>query len=89
MLRDSQLHFERLSPLARMLTVGVIVVGGSLVAGLRGSAPADRDAVIDRVLRLAQLISDWPSIAEIEINPLRVMRDGAVAIDVRVRVTRN
>jgi Flp pilus assembly protein TadD/beta-lactamase regulating signal transducer with metallopeptidase domain len=39
MLRDSQLHFERLSPLARMLTVGVIVVGGSLVAGLRGSAP--------------------------------------------------
>jgi beta-lactamase regulating signal transducer with metallopeptidase domain len=38
MLRDSKLHFDRLSPTARTLTVSVIVLGGLLFAGLRGPA---------------------------------------------------
>jgi acetyltransferase len=62
---------------------------GRRLRGFRGSDPADRDAVIDRVLRLAQFISDFLQVAEIEINPLRVMSHGAVAIDVRIRVRRN
>jgi hypothetical protein len=62
---------------------------GKKLRGFRGSAPADREAVIDRVLRLAQLISDFPQVAEVEINPLRVMNEGAVAIDARVRVISN
>ncbi len=47
---------------------------GRRLRGFRGSAPVDREAVIDRVLRLAQFISDFPQVAEVEINPLRVMR---------------
>ena len=36
-------------------------------------------------MRLAQLAADFPQIAEIEINPLRVLADGqgAAAVDVR------
>jgi acetyltransferase len=62
---------------------------GRQLRGFRGSPPADREAVIDRVLRLAQFVSDFPQVAEVEINPLCVMPtgQGAVAIDVRMRVT--
>ena len=50
MLRDSKLHFERLSPIARMLTVGVIVVGGLLVAGLRGPVGPQPASAADAVI---------------------------------------
>ncbi len=49
MLRDSKLHFERLSPIARMITVGVIALGGLLVAGLRGPAGPQPAAAEDTV----------------------------------------
>jgi succinyl-CoA synthetase beta subunit len=39
-------------------------------------------------MRLGQLAADFPQLAEIEINPLRVFADGhgAAAIDVRMRM---
>ncbi|MCB9455252.1 MAG: acetate--CoA ligase family protein [Anaerolineaceae bacterium] len=58
---------------------------GKVLAGYRGKAPADRDAVIQAILALAQIALDWPQIAEIEINPLIVRQQGAVAVDARVR----
>jgi acetyltransferase len=59
---------------------------GNKLIGYRDLAPADREAVIDALLRLAQLASDHPQIAEIEINPLRALDQGkgAYAIDVRL-----
>jgi acetyl coenzyme A synthetase (ADP forming)-like protein len=80
-----------LAPLSRGEAEKMIdaTFAGKRLRGFRGSAPADRDAVIDRVLRLAQFISDFPQVAEIEINPLRVLSDGALAIDARIRVMSN
>ena len=61
---------------------------GQKLGGFRGLPPADKDAVIEAILRLAQLASDYPRLAEIEINPLTVLEPGkgAFAIDVRVRL---
>ncbi len=61
---------------------------GTLLAGYRGAAPADRAAVVDVIVRLAQLVHDHAQIAEIEINPLMVMESGAGvwAVDARARV---
>jgi hypothetical protein len=36
MLKDSKLRFSRLSPVTRLITVGVVLLCGLLVAGLRG-----------------------------------------------------
>ncbi len=47
----------------------------------------DRESVIDTIQLLAQLALDLPRVAEIETNPLVVLREGAYAVDVRVRVT--
>jgi acetyltransferase len=61
---------------------------GRKLAGFRNLPPADRQAVLDVLYRLAQLAADFPQLAEIEINPLRVLGkgQGAVAVDVRVRL---
>ena len=63
---------------------------GKKLHGYRNLPPADRPAVKDALLRLAQLAVDFPQLAEIEINPLRVLEEGmgAVAIDARARLGR-
>jgi acetate---CoA ligase (ADP-forming) len=57
---------------------------GKLLSGFRGRPRCDLDAVVDCILRISQLSLDFPQIEEIEINPLRVMPVGAVALDSRV-----
>ncbi len=59
-----------------------------MLAGFRGSPPADRTAVVDTILRLAQIALDFPQVVEIEINPLIVMEagDGVRAVDARVKL---
>lgn len=61
---------------------------GRKLAGFRNLPPADREATMEALKRLAQLMADFPQIAEFEINPLRVMEagSGVFAIDVRARV---
>lgn len=58
---------------------------GVRLKGWRGAPPADRDAVLDALLRLSQVACDFPEIAELEINPLYVLPQGqgAYAVDVR------
>jgi acetyltransferase len=62
---------------------------GRRLAGYRYLSPADREATKDVLLRLAQLAADFPQLAEIEINPLRVLHrgQGAFAVDVRARLS--
>jgi acyl-CoA synthetase (NDP forming) len=63
---------------------------GRKLKGFRNLPPADRDAVLDVLFRLAQLAADHPQLGEIEINPLRVLPDGkgAVAVDVRIKIAK-
>ncbi len=61
---------------------------GRKLRGYRNLPPADRQAVLDILIRLAQLAADFPQLAEIEINPLRVppQGQGAFALDARGQV---
>lgn len=58
----------------------------ALLDGVRGQPPADKDAIVDALLRVGQLVQDFPQITELDINPLVVYPDGqgAVAIDMRL-----
>ena len=60
---------------------------GEKLNGFRSLPPADRTAVREALFRLGQLAADFPRLAEIEINPLRVLEpgQGAVALDIRIR----
>ena len=59
---------------------------GRKLAGWRSIPPADRTAVREALMNLSELVSHHPEIAEIEINPLRVLEKGAAAVDVRIQV---
>ncbi len=58
----------------------------ALLDGVRGRPPADKPAIIDALLRIGQLVQDFPEIVEMDINPLMVFENGqgAVAIDMRL-----
>lgn len=60
-----------------------------LIKGVRGHEGFDESACQESILRLSQLVTDFPQIAEMDINPLKVMtksKGGAIAIDIRIRV---
>ncbi|RPH59766.1 MAG: CoA-binding protein, partial [Chloroflexi bacterium] len=59
---------------------------GRKLAGFRNIPPVDQGAAISALIRLGQLAAAHPEIAEIEINPLRVLAQGAVALDVRIKL---
>ena len=58
-----------------------------LLAGYRNRPPAAVDAVVEAVAALGRLVRDDPSIVEVEINPLMVTPDRAVAADALLLVT--
>jgi acetyltransferase len=57
-----------------------------LLQGTRGEPPADIEAVINAMLRVSQLVTDFPEINELDINPLRVLEKGkgCLAADARI-----
>jgi len=58
----------------------------SLLRGVRGRPPADREALVETLLRIGQMVTDFPEIVEMDINPLMVYEQGrgAVALDMRL-----
>jgi acyl-CoA synthetase (NDP forming) len=42
----------------------------ALLEGVRGEPPADHEAMVDALLRISQLVTDFPEIVELDINPL-------------------
>ena len=60
----------------------------ALLEGVRGRQPADISAIEQCLLRLSQLVTDFPRILELDVNPLLVGPDGqgASVADVRIRL---
>jgi acetyltransferase len=58
---------------------------GRKLQGFRNIPPADEESVIDVLVKLSWLASENEAIEEIEINPLRVLDQGSVAVDIRVK----
>lgn len=72
----------RLAPLTKRDAMEMITEtkGYQLLKGYRGEDPRDIDAVAECLLRMSQLVTDFPSIKELDINPLKVLKDGYGAI---------
>lgn len=58
---------------------------GRKLKGFRSIPAVDHAAVADILMKLSRLAEDHEEIEEIEINPLRVLKQGAVAVDVRIK----
>jgi acetyltransferase len=58
----------------------------ALLDGVRGQPPVDKTAIVDTLLRMGQLVQEFPEIIEFDINPLIAYPEGqgAIAIDMRL-----
>ena len=55
-----------------------------LLRGARGRDPIDEGALVETIQRLSQLVTDFPAILELDINPLVATGNGVAAIDLRL-----
>jgi len=78
----------RVTPITRQGAFRMIdeLRGSQILKGARGHMPSDIDSVADALLRLSQLLNDFPEIQEVDINPLRVFHEqgGCRALDARM-----
>lgn len=78
----------RVAPISRREAEEMIesLRGVQILKGARGGKPADLEALVEALLRLSQLMLDFPEIKELDINPLRLFheREGCRALDARI-----
>jgi acyl-CoA synthetase (NDP forming) len=88
-LKDVTFRIAPFSPQEAEAMLGEIRAH-ALLDGVRGQPPADKAAIVDTLLRVGQLVQDFPEIVELDINPLVVypQEQGAVAIDMRLVLTK-
>ncbi|MFH1117825.1 MAG: acetate--CoA ligase family protein [Pseudomonadota bacterium] len=58
--------------------------GSEILSGVRGMPPVDMEALKDAILRVAELMVDFPEISRIDVNPIVVSNTGAIAVDARI-----
>jgi acetyltransferase len=78
----------RLAPFSRSEAEAMLdeIRASALLEGVRGEPPADRGAIVDALLRIGQLVTDFPEIEELDINPFVVYErgQGGAALDMRL-----
>jgi acetyltransferase len=80
----------RIAPLTRADAEEMLdeIRGRRVLEGVRGKPAADREALIDVLLRVSQLVIDHPDrIDEIDLNPLVVLPKGAKVVDALITTT--
>jgi acyl-CoA synthetase (NDP forming) len=86
-LKDVQF---RLAPLTADDASSMIesIKGYPILQGTRGEKPADTDKLVEMLVRLSQLTSDFPEIDEMDLNPVFVFEKGkgAGVVDARLKV---
>ncbi len=76
----------RLAPLSEEDASGMIseLDYSPILRGVRGEPPCDLKSIVDVLLKISQLVVDFPEIAELDINPLMVYEQDALIIDARM-----
>ncbi len=72
-------------PLAKALVSRTRV--SRLLAGFRDTPAVDEAALHGVLMAVSQLLAEVPEIAELDINPLIVNAEGAIALDARIRLS--
>ena len=82
----------RLHPLRRSHAEEMVdgIRAKALLEGVRGKPPVDREELIEVLLRLSQMLTDLPEIAELDLNPFLAgwRGKGSCVLDMRVRLER-
>src|SRR5258706_8709930 len=76
----------RLAPATKTDALSMLdgIQAAEMLKGVRGSEPVHRDALADLIVKVSSLISDFPEISEMDLNPVFATAKGATAADVRI-----
>lgn len=76
----------RLAPVSAVEAESMLdsIGAAEVLRGVRGAPAVDRRALAEQIRRVSRLVSDFPEIAEVDLNPVVATPVGAVAADVRV-----
>ena len=76
----------RLVPLERADALEMIdeIKGSALLDGYRGAPAADRERLVELMLKVSAFIEARPDVAELDLNPVFVYPDDALAVDARI-----
>ncbi len=78
----------RLAPLEREDALSMLdsIKLAEILKGVRGAAPVDREALAGIIQAVGKIVTDYPEIAELDLNPVFATETGAIAVDVRIAV---
>jgi acetyl coenzyme A synthetase (ADP forming)-like protein len=78
----------RLAPATREDALSMLdgIQAAEMLKGVRGGEAVDREALASIVERVSQLVTDFPEISEVDLNPVFATAKGATAVDVRILV---
>jgi len=81
----------RLAPATREDALSMLdgIAAAEILKGVRGADPVNRDALATLIQNVSQLITDFPEISEMDLNPVFATKSGATAADVRIVVDWN
>ncbi|RNG31611.1 acetate--CoA ligase family protein [Streptomyces botrytidirepellens] len=76
----------RLAPASRDDALSMLdgIRAAEVLRGVRGGEPVDRDALADLIVRVSDLVADFPEVAEVDLNPVFATGSGVLAADVRL-----
>lgn len=76
----------RMAPATEQDALGMLdgIAAAEMLKGVRGAEPVNREALAGMIRRVSELVSDFPEIAELDLNPVFASASGAVAADVRI-----
>lgn len=78
----------RVAPLDRRAATEMLgeIRAYKLLRGVRGEKPSDQKAIVETLLRISQLVTDFPEIVELDINPLMVFEQGRGVLGIDMRL---
>jgi acetyl coenzyme A synthetase (ADP forming)-like protein len=78
----------RLAPATREDALSMLdgIKAAEMLKGVRGGDAVDREALATLIVQVSQLVSDFPEITEMDLNPVFASKRGAIAADVRIVV---
>src|SRR5213075_2774609 len=78
----------RLAPASKADAMSMLdgIAAAEILKGVRGAPAVKRDALAAMIVNVSQLVSDFPEIAEMDLNPVFASKSGAIAADVRIVV---
>ena len=80
----------RMAPVSKKDALSMLdsIAAAEVLRGVRGAKGVNRAALADIIVKVSKLVSDFPEILEVDLNPIFATEKGARAVDVRIVIRR-